>query len=222
VLPTAAIVPILLYIGLLIGAQAFQATPRAHAAAVVAALIPNIASWAAGQMDNALAAAGTSAAAVGEDALNNAGVVYGGLNTLGQGAVLAGMVLGALVVFLIDKKFIGATVVAVVGAVLSFIGLIHAPELGWNMNGTVALGYLFVALICAAFAATRPAPRVPDAEELELDRLHGGGAAVLPVEEPAATVIPAADVIPAPRAVPADERVEPAAPADEKVTATEK
>ncbi|GAA0227729.1 regulator [Cryptosporangium japonicum] len=206
ILPTAAIVPILLYIGLLIGAQAFQATPRAHAAAVVAALIPNIASWAAGQMDNALAAAGTTAAAVGEDALANAGVVYGGLNTLGQGAVLAGMVLGALVVFLIDKKFVGATVVAAVGAVLSFVGLIHAPEVGWNMNGPVALGYLFVAIVCAAFAATRPAPRVRDAEEIELDRLHGGGAAVLPGEEPAATLVPAADVMPAPRAVPADEK----------------
>ena len=53
--------PILLYIGLLIGAQAFQETPRAHAVAVVAALIPNIASWAAGLIDNALAAAGTTA-----------------------------------------------------------------------------------------------------------------------------------------------------------------
>ncbi len=64
IFPTAAIVPILLYIGLLIGAQAFQATPRAHAAAVVAALIPNIAAWATGQMNNALAAAGTTAAEV--------------------------------------------------------------------------------------------------------------------------------------------------------------
>ncbi len=58
-LPLPAIVPILLYIGLLIGAQAFQETPKRHAVAVVIAIIPNIASWAAGLMDNALAAAGT-------------------------------------------------------------------------------------------------------------------------------------------------------------------
>ena len=61
-LPIPAIVPILLYIGFMIGAQAFQVTPRIHAAAVVAALIPNIASWATGLMDNVLTAAGTSAA----------------------------------------------------------------------------------------------------------------------------------------------------------------
>ena len=60
VLPLPAIVPILLYIGLLIGAQAFQSTPRLHAAAVVAAIIPNLAAWGAGLIDNALAAAGTT------------------------------------------------------------------------------------------------------------------------------------------------------------------
>ncbi len=42
-LPVPAIVPILLYIGLLIGAQAFQAVPRLHAIAVVAAILPNLA-----------------------------------------------------------------------------------------------------------------------------------------------------------------------------------
>ena len=60
-LPNPAIVPILLYIGLLIGAQAFQAVPKRHAVAVVIAIIPNVASWAQGQIDNALAAAGTTA-----------------------------------------------------------------------------------------------------------------------------------------------------------------
>src|SRR5207245_10124211 len=75
VLPIPAIVPILLYIGLLIGAQAFQFSPRAHAAAIVAALVPNIASWASGLIDNALSAAGTSAAKVGEANLASAGAV---------------------------------------------------------------------------------------------------------------------------------------------------
>ena len=41
-LPLPAIVPILLYIGLLIGAQAFQEVPKRHAVAVVIAIIPNI------------------------------------------------------------------------------------------------------------------------------------------------------------------------------------
>jgi AGZA family xanthine/uracil permease-like MFS transporter len=174
IFPTPAIVPILLYIGLLIGAQAFQATPRAHAAAVVAALIPNIASWAVGQMDNVLSAAGTTAAQVGVPALAGAGVVYDGLKTLGEGAILAGLVLGAIVAFIIDKRFWNAAVFSGAGAVLTFVGLIHAEKVQWNADGPVALGYLFLALVCVAFALTKPAPRVPDAEELALERLHGG------------------------------------------------
>ena len=55
VIPLVAILPILLYIGLVIGAQAFQASPAKHAPAVVLALIPNIAEWAKTQIDGALA-----------------------------------------------------------------------------------------------------------------------------------------------------------------------
>src|SRR3954453_6621759 len=44
--PVVAISPILLYIGMLIGAQAFQTTPVKHAPAVVLALTPHLAAWA--------------------------------------------------------------------------------------------------------------------------------------------------------------------------------
>ena len=114
-LPVPAIVPILLFIGLLIGAQAFQAVPRLHAVAVVAAILPNLAQWATGLVDNSLAAAGTSASEVGMDTLNGAGVVYEGLQTLGEGAVLVGLVLGTVVTFILEKKFLLAAIGAAVG-----------------------------------------------------------------------------------------------------------
>jgi AGZA family xanthine/uracil permease-like MFS transporter len=158
VLPLPAIVPILLFIGLLIGAQAFQVSPKVHAAAIVAALIPNVASWATGLIDNALAAAGTTAAAVGSDALGDAGVVYEGLKTLGQGAILAGLVLGAIVAFIIDRRFVAAAIFCGAGAALSFVGLIHSENVQWNANGQVALGYVFLGLVCVASRARRAEP----------------------------------------------------------------
>ncbi|HEY2670992.1 MAG TPA: regulator [Rugosimonospora sp.] len=194
IFPLPAIVPILLYIGLLIGAQAFQFTPRAQAAAVIAALIPNIASWAGGQIDNALAAAGTTAAQVGEANLEANGVVYRGLVILGDGAILVGLLLGAIVAFIIDKRFVPAAGFALVASALSFVGLIHAPKVGWNADWPVALGYLLIAVVCGLFALTRPAPRVPDADELELERQHGGGP--VPVDAP-----PAVDAAPPPATV---------------------
>ena len=105
VIPVVAILPILLYIGMLIGSQAFQESPHRHAPAIVLALLPQIAAWGKVQIDNALGAAGTNAAAVGFDKLEQVGVLYQGLEILGGGATLAGIILGAITVFIIDREF---------------------------------------------------------------------------------------------------------------------
>src|ERR1700724_691420 len=85
--PTVAISPILLYIGMLIGAMAFQETPKKHAPAIILAVVPHLAAWGKLQIDSALGAAGTNAAAVGFDKLGQKGVLYPGLAVLGGGAI---------------------------------------------------------------------------------------------------------------------------------------
>ena len=165
-LPTPAIVPILLYIGLVIGAQAFKATPKAHYVAVVIAIIPNIASWAVTMIDNSLAAAGTSASEVGDAALEGNSVVYHGLLILGSGAVLAGMLLGAMVAFIIDRNFIWAAGYLIAAAALSFVGIISAEKVELNANGGATLGYLFAAAVCLVFAAMKLPLREKEADDL--------------------------------------------------------
>ncbi|HZW73409.1 MAG TPA: hypothetical protein VFF43_07665 [Caldimonas sp.] len=148
VIPLVAILPILLYIGLVIGAQAFQASPSQHAPAIVLALIPNIAEWAKTQVDGALGAAGTSVSAIGLAKLGGFGVLYQGLESVGGGSVLAGMVLGAIAVHVIDNRMRDAAIWAFAGAVLSYIGLIHGAQLGWGVSPLVSLGYLMFAVTC--------------------------------------------------------------------------
>jgi AGZA family xanthine/uracil permease-like MFS transporter len=148
VVPLVAILPILLYIGLVIGAQAFQASPSKHAPAVVLAVIPNIAAWGQLQVDGALNAAGTAAGKLGMGKLMGSGVVYHGMELLGGGAVLAGLILGAIAAFIIDREFKKATVYAFAGAVLSYFGFIHGAQLGIGASPLVALGYLLLGAIC--------------------------------------------------------------------------
>jgi len=152
VVPLVAILPILLYIGLVIGAQAFQASPTNHAPAVVLAIIPNVAAWGHLQVDSALNAAGTSAAQVGMGKLAGSGLVYHGMELLGGGAVLAGLVLGAIAAFIIDRRLAVAAWWSFAGAVLAFFGFIHGGQLGWAVSPTVALGYVFLGAICLAFS----------------------------------------------------------------------
>ena len=159
-LPVPAIVPVLLYIGLVIGAQAFRAVPRAHYAAVVLAIVPNVAAWATGLINDSLAAAGTSAAEVGTAAFASAGVVYEGMLRLGEGAVLAGMMLGAIAVFLIDRRFYWAAGYSFLAAGLASIGLIHGPEIDLFATPEIPLGYAFLGVTCLAFSLLK----VPERE----------------------------------------------------------
>jgi len=152
VVPVVAISPILLYIGMLIGAQAFQTTPKAHAPAIVLALTPHLAGWCKTLMDGALGAAGTNAAAVGFDKLGNNGVLYQGLQTTGGGAILTGLVLAAVGAFVIDKKFVNAAAFALVGAVLTFFGFMHGEAIGIAVTPTVAVAYLIVAAFLFALS----------------------------------------------------------------------
>jgi AGZA family xanthine/uracil permease-like MFS transporter len=166
--PVVAICPILLYIGMLMGAQAFQESPRAHAPAIVLALMPNLAAWGRLQIDNALTAAGTSAAKVGMERLGQTGVLYHGLQVLGDGAILSGLVLAAMASFIIDRKFVKASAFAGAGALLTFLGFMHGEAIGFGQSPVVAASYLAVA--CALVAIARRAP--------------ASAAAPLPVHQP--------------------------------------
>jgi adenine/guanine/hypoxanthine permease len=161
VIPVVAISPILLYIGMLIGAQAFQENPKSHAPAIILALTPHLAAWGKLQIDNSLAAAGTNAMAVGLDKLGQTGVLYRGLEVLGGGAILGGLILGAIGVFIIERQFIKAAAFAGAGAALTFFGFIHGEKIGWGQTPVVAISYLAVAavlLYCAKFALVAPKP----------------------------------------------------------------
>ena len=155
-IPIQALVPILLFIGLVIGAQAFTTTPARHAPAVILAMLPNIAAWAQGQIDGALGAAGTDAGTVGSGALNGAGVIYDGMALFGGGAVVAGLVLGAIAVFIIDREYSRAIVYSIVGAILAVTGFIHASTLivtfvdgalVFGQPNAIFLGYIFAAVV---------------------------------------------------------------------------
>ena len=149
--PVVAISPILLYIAMLIGAQSFQETPKSHAPAIILALIPHLAAWGKLQIDGALHAAGTSVAAVGLDKLGQVGVLYQGLEVLAGGAILAGMILGAIAAFVIDREYVKAAgdhypttrvltadgVVSLIGCLMGnpFINAVYIGHPGWKAMG---------------------------------------------------------------------------------------
>lgn len=143
--PVVAISPILLYIGMLIGAQAFQTTPMTHAPAIVLGLVPHLAAWAKTLIDGALGAAGANVTPELIGAMKTNGVLYEGLGILGSGAILTGLILAAVGVFIIERKFEVAAMFAAAGAVLTFFGFMHGPAVGFAVTPMVAFAYVLVA-----------------------------------------------------------------------------
>jgi AGZA family xanthine/uracil permease-like MFS transporter len=175
-IPSVAILPILLYIGMLIGSQAFQETPRRHAPAIILALVPHLANWCLSMINNSLAAAGTTVAALSHAQMGDLiakmrdqGVLYDGLQILGGGSILGGLVLGAIAVFIIEREFMKAAGFAMAGATMTFFGFMHGEQIGIAQTPTVAVSYLVIAGILAGCAkyATAPAKSAEEPEEIE-------------------------------------------------------
>src|SRR6201746_2100291 len=181
--PVVAISPILLYIGMLIGAQAFQTTPVKHAPAVVLALTPHLAAWAKLQIDTMLGASMAAAQAVGGLAadkvgavkaaaiasLPQQGVLYHGLDVMGGGSILAGLILGAIGVFVIERDFMKASAFALAGAVMTFFGFMHGESVGIGVTPSVAFAYAVMA--AGLFALGRTSVSVPYTAHMEMP--HG-------------------------------------------------
>jgi AGZA family xanthine/uracil permease-like MFS transporter len=176
IIPEVAISPILLYIGMLIGAQAFQESPRKHAPAIILALIPSLAAWGLNLVNGALGAAGVDVTDDLVGKMVNHGVLFHGLAVVGGGSILAAVVLASIGVFVIERQFMKAACFAVAGAILSFFGLMHGEGIGWNKGGWVSVAYLIVAGVlygCEFAAVPAPSPAEVESESAAEGEVHG-------------------------------------------------
>jgi AGZA family xanthine/uracil permease-like MFS transporter len=134
-IPIEAGAAIVLYIGIIITAQAFQATPREHAPAVAIALFPALAALVVVMLGSYFDVAGAKTLA---DLVQNPEprtLYLPGLLTL-TGAnsawIVVTLILAAIGATLIDHKYTSAAIWAGIAAVLTLLGLLHAYRLEGN------------------------------------------------------------------------------------------
>ena len=92
-------------------------------------------------------------------------MLYHGLEIMGGGSILGGLVLAAIAAFIIDRQFLKAAGFALAGAALTFFGFMHGEKIGLGQTPVVAVSYFAVSLMlvsCAKFATvTAKAPAEP-------------------------------------------------------------
>jgi AGZA family xanthine/uracil permease-like MFS transporter len=142
IVPMEAGNAIVLWIGIVITAQAFQATPKRHAPAVAVGLFPAIAAWGATVMKGAfIVAGGATMQAILEKSTTADvnGFLILGLLSMESGYILTCMLTSAMVACLIDRRFLSAMVWAYCGAVFALLGMTHAIQIKGNL-----VDYLFI------------------------------------------------------------------------------
>lgn len=138
--PIDAGMAIVLWIGIVIAAQAFQETPRQHAPAVVLGLLPGIAAWGAFMAKSGVRAAdyGTGPMPAFSETMlmrfQQSDIWIHGAFALEQGFIFTAMILAALTVAIIERHFIKAALWSGSASLLSACGLIHSYR--WTLSDT--------------------------------------------------------------------------------------
>ncbi|MGF1656552.1 MAG: NCS2 family permease [Verrucomicrobiales bacterium] len=153
VVPLEATLGILVWIAIVITAQAFQAVPVKHALAVALGLIPSLAAWALLLIETSLRVGGSSLYAAAPNF--GADLYIFGIIGLSQGFLFTATLLTGTLVFVIEKRFLIAAGWLAVTSLLAFFGVIHGYELteggvlnrfGWMAAPEFAFGYAVSAL----------------------------------------------------------------------------
>jgi adenine/guanine/hypoxanthine permease len=159
--PVEAGMAIVLWIGIIIVVQSFEATPTHHAPAVVLGMLPAIAGWGALIAKNALRVGGLGTtekpltpAII--NAFKQSDTYIHGAFALEQGFIFSAMLLAGMTVAIIDRQFWHAAIYAGISALLSFVGLMHSYRwtpadtvinLGWGTGTEWAIGYLLLGIL---------------------------------------------------------------------------
>lgn len=147
-IPYEAVIILLIYIGLVSGAQSFEVSKRKFHVAILLGFIPLLFSYIYSQIESALAAAGSSVTAVGAEAFNRQSLAIMGIGALQAGSFLSSLLWTAILIALLDDRQGSAILTLLFTALCSAVGLIHGYPGSFviPLHLIMALIYLLLAL----------------------------------------------------------------------------
>ncbi len=156
IIPLEAGYPILLWVGIIITAQAFQTTPSKHAPAIALGLLPAAASWGLSLLRQYINAEGKYSIDQMNSMISAAMPQMKGIIPFSEGPLLSAMFLTAVGVYLIEKDFLKAFWWTLPLIICSYFGFIHSASIGINTSGMIPAGYaMFGAVILGVYFYNR-------------------------------------------------------------------
>ena len=131
-IPIEAGASIVLWIGMVIFVQAFEAVDRRHYPAVVMGLFPSIGALAWLIMSSSFAVAGTNYAQIADWTPFAYAHRAAGFIALERGFIVSSMLWSTLTVFIIERRFQRAALISLLMAACAWLGLIHTYRIDAN------------------------------------------------------------------------------------------
>lgn len=153
VVPKECIFGILLWVAIIITAQAFMEIPKEHSLAVAFGLIPTLAAYFFYLIETTLRAAGTPLTMAMAEKLTGENLFIRGIIALSQGSLLTSMIFAAVMVFLVERKFLKAAQWTLAASIFSLVGLIHSYRFtdtgvqnGFGVTNSWRFGLLYLVI----------------------------------------------------------------------------
>ncbi|MDR1774281.1 MAG: xanthine/uracil/vitamin C permease [Clostridioides sp.] len=138
--------------------QAYYACDKKHFAGIGIAMVPPIADFLYTQITGAVGLADiytetlpTGLLGYGNEVTSRllaSGVMWNGVPAVKAGAIVIGLIIGSLTIFIIDRRLDKAAIACFMGAVMSTFGFIHSAGLGFYPTSPFTIGYLIMTVIC--------------------------------------------------------------------------
>ena len=146
-----------LWCSVIMVSQAFKDCKVKHYAAIAISMIPPVADYLYTQITGSVGLADiwTEELASGvmgyqqdvSQYLIDHGVMWRGVAEVKSGAIIIGIVLGTITVFIIDRRLDKVAITTLSAGVLALLGFIHSASLGFYPNSPFVYGYLIFAAI---------------------------------------------------------------------------
>ncbi|CAF0954956.1 unnamed protein product [Rotaria sordida] len=141
IISVVAINPVVIFIGLVICSDTLAITPQRHYPAFLLGLMPIIADWAKGTILSGVSNAYSNFTLPNVQFSSNVssfitGFSYRGLANFAGGSLLQSIFVTAIFMYMIDRKFLHATVWSLLASFLSLFGLINSSNVGVLVKNT--------------------------------------------------------------------------------------
>ncbi len=157
VIPAAICAITFLWCAIVMVAQAFKENKTKYFAAVVVAMLPAIGDYVFSQVTGAAGLAGAWTENINglnqfapevTQALLDGGVMWNGVPALHSGAIVTGILWGAAVAFIIDRRLDKTAWTFVIAAAMALFGFVNSFQLGFFPTSPFFLSYVILAVIC--------------------------------------------------------------------------